>query len=159
MAPASSSASPSPVINNMPGIETIHASTVAIDGRGIMLMGPSGVGKSDLALRLIDRGALLVSDDYTRLTRTPSALLASAPMTIGGRLEIRGLGIVPVPHVDDVPVALAVRLLRDNMPAPERMPERLVETFAGIAVRLVNLDPRPASAPLVIEYALRHDFP
>lgn len=159
MAPASSSASPSPVINNMSGIETIHASTVAIDGRGIMLMGPSGAGKSDLALRLIDRGALLVSDDYTRLTPTPSALLASAPMTIGGRLEIRGLGIVPVPHVDDVPVVLAVRLLRDNMPAPDRMPERLFETFAGIAVRLVNLDPRPASAPLVIEYALRHDFP
>ncbi|MDF2493338.1 MAG: aldolase [Sphingomonas sp.] len=124
-----------------------------------MLLGPSGAGKSDLALRLIDRGALLVSDDYTRLIPTPSALLASAPTTIGGRLEIRGLGIVPTPHIDDVPVALAVRLRHDDMPAPDRMPERSFETFAGIAIRLLNLDPRPASAPILIEQALRHNLP
>ena len=50
--------------------ETIHASCVAIDGRALLIEGASGDGKSDLALRLIDRGATLVSDDYTCLLYT-----------------------------------------------------------------------------------------
>lgn len=135
--------------------ETIHASTVSIGGRGVMLLGPSGSGKSDLALRLIDRGALLVSDDYTHIARSGSQLMASAPSTIAGRLEVRSLGIIPVDHIDDVAVALAVRLQHDS----ERMPERQVEHFLGVPVRLLFLDPRPASAPLVVEHALRHDLP
>ncbi len=139
----------------MSDTETIHATTVAIGGRAVMLLGPSGSGKSDLALRLIDRGAVLVSDDYTHLQRSGDALLASAPSTIAGRIEVRSLGIVPVDHVDSVPVVLAVRL----KPASERMPERRAEQFASVSVRTLILDPRPASAPLVIEHALRHDLP
>lgn len=135
--------------------ETIHASTVAIDGRGVLLLGPSGSGKSDLALRLIDRGAALVSDDYTRLVRSHDQLIASAPSTIAGKIEVRGLGIVGVSHVDDVPVALAVRLQHHR----ERMPERRLEPFLGIPVRVLFLDPRPAAAPLLVEHALRHDLP
>ncbi len=135
--------------------QTIHASTVAIEGRGVMILGQSGAGKSDLALRLIDRGAQLVADDYTQLRRENDALVASAPMTIGGRIEIRGLGIVPSPHVDGVPVVLAVQLKQ----GVERMPERMTEVFAGVSIRVLALDPRPASAPLLIEHALRHDLP
>lgn len=135
--------------------EMIHATTVAIDGRGVMILGPSGSGKSDLALRLIDRGAVLVSDDYTRLRRDDAALLASAPITIGGRIEVRGLGIVPSPHIDDIPVALAVRL---GVPV-DRMPDSTMELFVGMPIRMLPLDPRPASAPLVVELALRHRLP
>lgn len=135
--------------------ETIHASTVAIDGRAVMILGASGRGKSDLALRLIDRGARLISDDYTDLTATANGLLARAPYTIAGRIEVRGVGIVPMPHIDDVPVALAVRI---DAP-PERMPQRATEMFAGVAVRCLLLDPRPASAPIAVELALRHDLP
>jgi HPr Serine kinase C-terminal domain len=137
------------------GRETIHASTVAIEGRGVMILGASGAGKSDLALRLIDRGAMLVADDYTELSSDGGTLVASAPATIAGRIEVRGLGIVPTPHVDHVPVALAVQLGAD---AP-RMPEPSSVTLAGVAVRCFALDPRPASAPLVIELALRHALP
>ena len=96
----------------------VHASTVAIGGRAVMLFGPSGAGKSDLALRLIDEGAALVSDDYTELTVDGANLLARAPASIRGRMEVRGIGIVPVEAVDDVPVRLAVEL---GTPA-ERMP-------------------------------------
>jgi serine kinase of HPr protein (carbohydrate metabolism regulator) len=135
--------------------QTIHASTVAIEGRAVMILGASGAGKSDLALRLIDRGATLVSDDYTEIHRDGTALIASAPATIGGRIEVRGLGIVPTPHVDAVEVALAVRI----GPAVERMPEPAREIFAGVAVPVLPIDPRPASAPLLIELALRHDLP
>ena len=73
----------------MDGRETIHASTVAIEGRAVMIVGPSGAGKSDLALRLIDRGATLVADDYTNLSRDGDTLVASAPATIAGRIEVR----------------------------------------------------------------------
>lgn len=134
--------------------ETLHATTVAIDGRAVMIEGPSGAGKSDLALRLIDRGAVLVSDDYTLCVRVGAALHARVPATtIEGRIEIRGFGIVAQPHVDDVPVALLVRL----DPAPERMPERRMRTIAGIAIRQLALDPHPASAPIVVERALRQE--
>lgn len=135
--------------------ETIHASTVAIDGVAVMILGASGAGKSDLALRLIDRGARLVADDYTALDVSGDRLLASAPPTIAGRIEVRGIGIVPCPHVDGVPVALAVRI----DPAPVRMPLRATLTFAGVAVRCVALDPHLPSAPIAVELALRHDLP
>lgn len=135
--------------------ETIHASTVAIDGQGVMILGASGAGKSDLALRLIDRGAVLVADDYTELTCDGGALIASAPVTIGGRIEVRGLGIVPMPRAERVPVALAVHL----QTSVERMPEPASEAFAGASVRFLPLDPRPASAPILVELALRHALP
>jgi serine kinase of HPr protein (carbohydrate metabolism regulator) len=139
--------------------QTIHASTVAIDGRGVMILGASGKGKSDLALRLIDRGAMLVSDDYTQIDRQGDALVASAPATIAGRIEIRGLGIASSPHVDDIAVALAVRLLPGAVATIGRMPGRLLEEFAGVPVPVLFVDPWPASAPLLIEHALRQDLP
>ncbi len=134
--------------------ETLHATTVAIDGRAVMIEGPSGSGKSDLALRLIDRGAVLVSDDYTLCVRVGTALHARVPaVAIAGRIEVRGMGIVAVPHVDDIPVALLVRL----DPTPERMPERRLRKIAGIDIRQFVLDPHPASAPIKLEYALRSE--
>ncbi|WP_447412354.1 HPr kinase/phosphorylase, partial [Clostridium perfringens] len=83
---------------------------IAIDGQAVLLEGASGVGKSDLALRLIDRGATLISDDYTLLVRSAGSLVARAPDTIRGRIEVRGLGILTLPVVQDVPVHLIVRL-------------------------------------------------
>ena len=88
--------------------ETLHASTVALDGRAVMISGPSGSGKSDLALRLLDRGFVLVSDDQTIVRRVGDRLIASAPPTIAGKLEIRGVGIVDMETVEDMPVALLV---------------------------------------------------
>ena len=84
--------------------ETLHATCVAIDGRALLIEGRSGAGKSDLALRLIDRGATLVSDDYTRLTRSGDALIASAPETIRGRARQMAsvLGIDAVGDVDEL---------------------------------------------------------
>ncbi len=132
--------------------ETVHASCVAIGDRAILIVGPSGSGKSDLALRLIDRGAALVSDDYTLLIRKDGGLVATPPATIAGRIEIRGLGIVTLPHVENVRVALLVELtdIVERMPAPGA-----VRRFAGIDVPAMNLAGTHASAPIKLEMALR----
>ena len=131
--------------------ETLHASAVAIDGREVLIEGLSGSGKSDLALRLIDRGAMLVSDDYTLLVRAGAVLVARTPAAIKGRIEVRGLGIVELPFVEDVPVALIVRL----GDAVLRMPERRRRVIAGIALREIGFDPFYASTPYKVELALR----
>lgn len=130
---------------------TLHASTVAIGGRAVMIEGPSGSGKSDLALRLIDRGATLVSDDYTLVARQGETLTARPPHTIAGKMEVRGLGIVELPHVDDVPVEMIVQL---NAEVP-RLPERRTRQVAGVEIRELALDPFTASAPIKVEFALK----
>ena len=131
--------------------ETLHATSVAIDGLAVVIEGPSGSGKSDLALRLIDRGATLISDDVTLLVRKDGRLRARAPGAITGKIEIRGLGIASVPHMADVPLGLMVRLAADIA----RMPERRARRIAGVEVREVAFDAFHASTPIKVEFALR----
>ncbi|MEJ7927796.1 HPr kinase/phosphatase C-terminal domain-containing protein [Sphingobium sp. AN641] len=132
--------------------ETVHATAVAIGGRAVLLAGPSGAGKSDLGLRLIDRGAQLISDDYTLLKRQDGVLVATAPDTIAGRMEVRGIGLVTLAHVSDVPVALLI----DLFDIVDRMPqEPLWRTLAGVDVPVIKLAPREPSAPIKVELALR----
>lgn len=133
--------------------ETLHASCVAIDGRAILIEGRSGEGKSDLALRLIDRGASLVSDDYTICTRTAGTLYGAAPATIAGKIEVRGIGIIELPHLDKVPIALIVTILD----APPRLPDGpRTRRVAGVDVPQVALPALEPSAPVKVELALRH---
>lgn len=131
--------------------ETLHASTVALDGRAVMICGPSGSGKSDLALRMLDRGFTLVSDDQTIVRRDNGRLLASAPPTIHGKLEIRGIGIVDLEVVSDVPLALVVELTSDIQRLPDDERERLL---LGVSVPLVSIDAMTASAPSKVAMAL-----
>jgi serine kinase of HPr protein (carbohydrate metabolism regulator) len=131
--------------------ETMHLTTVAIDGRGVLIEGASGAGKSDLALRLIDRGAELVSDDYTELSVEDGQLVARAPASIAGRIEVRGVGIMPVSHRESAVAALLVRLTG----TPERLPEPATRTLLGVDLPMLALAPLPASAPIKVELALR----
>ena len=131
--------------------EVIHATTVAINGRAVVISGASGSGKSDLGLRLLDRGFGLVSDDRTLVRREGDRLIASAPRNIAGKLEVRGIGIVEVDHLDDVPVALLVELTSDI----QRMPDdSRTRSILGLAVPLVGIDATAASAASKVGLAL-----
>ena len=131
--------------------ETHHASTVAVDGRAVLITGPSGSGKSDLALRLLDRGFTLVSDDQTIVRREGSKLIASAPPNIAGKLEIRGVGIVDMDTVKDVPLALVVQLTSEIERLPDERRERPV---LGVKLPLVSVDALTASAASKVALAL-----
>ncbi|HWJ58091.1 MAG TPA: aldolase [Sphingomicrobium sp.] len=131
--------------------ETLHASTVAIDGRAVIISGPSGSGKSDLTLRLLDRGFALVSDDQTIVKRDGNRLIASAPENIAGKLEIRGIGIVDIDHLQSVAVALLVELTSDIQRLPDDSRERPI---LGVAVPLISIDAMTASAPSKVALAL-----
>ena len=121
----------------------LHASCAAREGHGVLLLGPSGSGKSDLLLRLLDRGFELVADDRVDLERG----IASAPAAVAGLLEVRGLGLVKLPHLASAPVALAVAL-----GAGERMPDPQRHEPSGCP--LVHIDPASASAPQRVSLAL-----
>ena len=131
--------------------ETVHASAVAVDGRAVLITGPSGSGKSDLALRLLDRGFTLVSDDQTIVKKDGERLLASAPPTIAGKLEIRGIGIIDVERVENVPVALLVELTSDIPRLPDDSRERPI---LGVKLPLITIDAMTASAPSKVALAL-----
>jgi len=131
--------------------ENLHASCVAANGRAVLIVGASGCGKSDLALRLLDRGFTLVSDDRTIVRRDGAKLIASAPATIRGKLEIRGIGIVEMESINDMPVSLVVELTTDMQRLPDDSRERLI---LGAGIPLVNINAMTASAPSKVAVAL-----
>lgn len=139
------------------GTATVQATCVAIDGHGVLLRGPSGAGKSDLALRLIDGGAALVADDLVAVAaeagRVIARLPSGAPAECRGRLEVRGIGLLPVATIAEAPLALVVDLVRS--PAPVRLPAPESVEIAGISLPRLALDPFEASAPARIRLVLR----
>lgn len=127
----------------MSGPNQMHASCVSRDGAGVLLLGAPGCGKSDLALRLLSRGFMLVADDRVLIEH---GLVRAAP-GLAGLLEVRGLGIVRLPHVPEARPALAVELgTPPRLPQPRRHPD--------LDLPLVAVEPFAASAPERIALAL-----
>jgi len=130
----------------------VHGTTVALEGEGVLLRGPSGSGKSDLALRLIDGGAQLIADDQTELTRVADGLLARSPASIAGRMEVRGVGILRVPTVPSALLRLVIDLVA--LDRVERLPEPQFCDYLQCSLPLLALAPFEASAPAKIRLAL-----
>lgn len=132
---------------------TVHATCVAVDGRGVLITGASGAGKSDLALRLIDRGATLVADDRVALSLSGNRLIAAAPEALRGRLEVRGMGIVTLDHLASIRLMLAVRL----QPAVEtdRLPGAMQWGWQGRSLPMIAVDPSTPSAVARVRLAIR----
>jgi HPr kinase/phosphorylase len=143
------------------GSELVHATAIAVGGRAAVIRGASGAGKSDLALRCIVLApsplaalpAVLVADDQVRLERAGGALLARAPDSIRGKLEVRGLGVVAVPCTPSATVSLIVDLAHPD--TIERMPGLEMRTrLLGVELPLLRLAPFEPSAPAKLLVAL-----
>lgn len=130
----------------------IHGTAVALFGKAVLLRGQPGSGKSDLALKLIDRGATLISDDQVLVEKEGRSLFLSAPESIANLLEIRGLGIVYFDRLDHVRLALIVDLSSDkNL---ERLPEPCTCEIEGCRFPQLKLEAKRESLHIIIELAM-----
>lgn len=122
----------------------IHGSCVSKAGAGVLIVGPSGSGKSDLALRLLDRGFDLVADDRVEIEDG----IACAPASLAGLIEVRGIGLLRLPAAMRARIALVVELdaPAERLPAPRRHP--------SLGLPCIALDARSASAPQRVALAL-----
>lgn len=134
-------------------MELVWGTSVAIDGRAVLFRGPSASGKSDLALRIIREGGLLVADDQTRLTREGDRLIANAVNRLAGQLEVRGVGILTVDRAERAPLALVVDLVPSEQ--IERYPEFGRCRYLDLEVPLLPLAAFEASAPAKVWAALQ----
>lgn len=131
----------------------IHATCLSVSGKGVLLLGTSGAGKSDLALRLIDDGARLVADDRTELYLARGRLEARAPKSIAGLLEVRGLGLIALPFARRASLALAVKLGS----VPKRLPDTdfyIPPLKSAPPLPLIHVDGSTPSAPAKVRLAL-----
>ena len=129
----------------------VHATAIAIEGDGVLLRGPPGAGKSDLALRLIEGGAHLLADDQALLQRVGNHVIVRAPAAIAGLIEVRGVGILQVDSLEEAPLALVVDLVPSAQ--VERIPDNRFEIVLGLSVPLIALAPFEVSAAAKLRLA------
>ena len=123
------------------------------DSTGVLIMGPSGSGKSDLMLRLVSRGWRLVADDRAHVWASGGRLYARAPDPVAGLIEVRGLDVARLARREVTPVRLLVVCIAPEEPL-DRIPERRSERFDGLEVERLEVRALEASAPLKVELAL-----
>jgi len=132
-------------------LKRIHSSSIVIDDNGVLILGDSGSGKSDLALRLIDNGATLISDDVSICKKNLNNIYLYCPPEIKGLLEVREIGIITVPFVEKIKLKLVVNLKSKNN---ERFPEDIYFKILGIKIPLIHIDGKNSSAVAKIKVKL-----
>ena len=137
----------------------LHAGLIAVQvagaWRGALVQGPSGVGKSDLALRALEWGFRLVADDRVLVFVSQGRLFGRAPDTLRGLIEVRGLGVIRQSALDYAPIALSVRC----KPTPaevQRLPEVRLESLLGLDLPVFEVWPLEHTAPAKIRRAIEH---
>ena len=135
--------------------ETVHATAVLAGAQGVLIRGASGAGKSSLALALIERGARLIADDQVHLSACHGRLVATAHGAVRGKLELRGRGLLSVPHERSAVIQLVVDIVPDE--GLERLPDdhQLTDNVLGVTL---SRQPVPATldpARRLVSAALR----
>ena len=132
-------------------LKRIHSTSVVIDDNGVLILGDSGSGKSDLALRLIDNGATLISDDISICRKNSNNIYLYCPPEIKGLLEVREIGIITVPFVERIRLRLVVNLKSNNN---ERFPKDTSFRIMGIKIPTINIEGKNSSAVAKIKVKL-----
>jgi serine kinase of HPr protein (carbohydrate metabolism regulator) len=135
--------------------ETVHGTAMLAGSHGVLLRGASGAGKSQLALLLIERGARLIADDRVHLSACHGRLIAAAPASIAGKIELRGRGILEVPYERTAVIQLIVDIVEDT--ELERMADEgaLFATLLGVSLTRQPVAGAGNAAILLVEAALR----
>lgn len=136
---------------------TRHGTGILLDGKGVLITGPSGSGKSDLALRLMAQGAALIGDDYVKIAKDARGrIVMSAPDRIAGRIEVRNVGILEVPYQATAPVDLVLRLVDAAAWARlARLPDKSFITLEGVRLPCLDFYPFEVSGPEKLRAALK----
>ncbi len=129
-----------------------HGTAVSIGAHGVLIIGKPGSGKSDLALRLIDRGAMLISDDCVLFDSDDAQIILRTAQNIAGMIEMRGIGIVEIPHISSAPLKLVVDL---NADVPRYLDKLRSQCIAGVEIPHIALAAFECSAVIKVEYALK----
>lgn len=127
-------------------MRTVHGTAVARDGRGVLILGASGAGKSGLALALMALGADLVADDAVQISVQGGEVALSCPAAIRGMIEARGVGLLTVNFVDKAKLAFMVNL---DETAEKRLPAPRVAPYFGVDVPLISGKNTPALASVL----------
>lgn len=132
-------------------LKTIHSTSVVIEDSGVLIVGDSGSGKSDLALRLIDSGATLISDDITICKKKEESIFLFAPIQTKGLLEVREIGIITVPYIDNIKLLLIVELTENEI---ERLPSKTFRNFMNLKVPKIKIYGKNSSSVAKIKLKL-----
>ena len=129
----------------------VHGTAIALEDKGVLIIGPSGSGKSDLALRLIDSGATLISDDLTICQRRNDEIILFPHKKINGLIEVRGVGIIKVPYIKDVKLKMIVQLIEKQ---PDRIPVKEEKDFLNLNIKFIEIVGKEASSTVKIKVKL-----
>jgi HPr kinase/phosphorylase len=130
----------------------LHGTCVEINGKAVLMTGKPGVGKSSLALQLIDRGAVLIADDQTLVKLEEGILMTSPPPSLKGLLEVRGIGICPFPYREQSPLALCVDICEEK--GTERLPEPTFIEYHGVKVPCLKLTKNDPLGAIKVELSV-----
>ena len=121
----------------------VHSTSVVIEDAGVMIIGKSGSGKSDLALRLIDSGATLISDDITICETNGKSIFLFPPNETKGLLEVREIGIMTVPYIENIKLKLLVELVEKEI---DRLPKQIITKLMNIKIQKIKIQGKNSSS-------------
>lgn len=135
---------------------TLHATSVVFCGRGLLICGPSGSGKSDLALRIMDAGGSLIADDYTDVVVDGGKVMAAAPAATAGMMEVRGVGLLKVPAIRTARIDMVLECVKPE--SVERMPDKEMHMIEDVPLPKWRINPFESSAVAKIRALLHYPF-